>query len=99
MIKINIISKFKEKRWCNKEEDKKKVKYYKHVIDHNLEDQKYLYVFTILKKKIDIPKVRTKSLEIHSYIGNLTIPKRPSNKIIWCLCKRRNVGNKNHFLI
>jgi hypothetical protein len=42
-IKNIITSKFKEKLWCDKElEDKRKLRYYKEVINPNLEDQKYL---------------------------------------------------------
>jgi hypothetical protein len=45
-IKNIITSKFKEKLWCNKElEDKRKLRYYKEVINPNLEDQKYLSMF------------------------------------------------------
>ena len=40
-IKKNIKSKFKEKMWCDKEE-KRKLRYYKDVINPNLEDQNYL---------------------------------------------------------
>jgi hypothetical protein len=44
-IKNTITSKFKEKLWCNKElEDKRKLRYYKEVINPNLEDQKYLFI-------------------------------------------------------
>ena len=47
-VKNIITSKFKEKLWC--EENlavKKKLRYYKEVINHNLEDHKYLSVVTI----------------------------------------------------
>jgi hypothetical protein len=41
---VNIItSKFKENMWCDKElEDKRKLRYYKEVVNPNLEYQKYL---------------------------------------------------------
>ena len=42
-IKKNVISKFKEKMWCDKELEKKiKLRYYKDVINPNLKDQNYL---------------------------------------------------------
>ena len=51
-IKKNVKSKFKEKMWCDKElEEKIKLRYYKDVINPNLEDQNYLYVLTSVKKK------------------------------------------------
>jgi hypothetical protein len=51
-IKKNFKSKFKEKMWCDKElEEKRKLRYYKDVINPNLEDQNYLFVFPSVKKK------------------------------------------------
>ena len=44
-VKKNIKSKFKEKMWCDKELEKRKLRYYKDVINPNLEDQNYLSVF------------------------------------------------------
>ena len=45
-IKPSITSNF-EKLWCNKElEDKRKIIYYKEVINTNIEYPKYLYVLT-----------------------------------------------------
>jgi hypothetical protein len=38
--------------WCDKElEEKRKLRYYKEVINHNLEDKKHLFVLTSVKKK------------------------------------------------
>ena len=38
--------------WCDKElEEKRKLMYYKDVINPNLKDQNYLYVLTSVKKK------------------------------------------------
>jgi hypothetical protein len=69
-IKNMVKAKFKENLWCNKElEDKRKSRYYKEVVNHNLEDQKYLYVLTIIRKRINIVKIRTNSHELHSEIG------------------------------
>jgi hypothetical protein len=45
-IKKIVKSKFKEKMWCDKElEEKRKIRYYKDVINPNLEDQNYLSIF------------------------------------------------------
>jgi len=61
-IKKKFKSKFKEKMWCYKElEEKRKLRYYKYVINHNLEDQNYLFVLTSVMKKISIVKIRTNS--------------------------------------
>jgi hypothetical protein len=44
--------KFKEKMWPDKElEEKRKLRYYKEVINSNLEDKKYLSKLTSVKKK------------------------------------------------
>jgi hypothetical protein len=51
--------------WCDKElEEKIKLRYYKDVINPNLEDQNYLSVFPSVKKKINIAKIRTNSHEL-----------------------------------
>ena len=51
-IKNIVTSKFKEKMWREKDlEAKRKLRYYKEVINPTLEDQKYLYVLISTKKK------------------------------------------------
>ena len=51
-IKNIIASKFKEKLWCEKDlEAKRKLRYYKEVINPTLEDQNYLSVLIGPKKK------------------------------------------------
>ena len=50
-IKNIIKSKFMEKMWCNKELEGKKLRYYKDVINPNIEDQNYLSILTSVKKK------------------------------------------------
>ena len=65
-IKNIVISKFKEKMWCEKDlEAKRKLRYYQEVINLNLVDQKYLHVLTSSKKKINIAKIRTNSYELY----------------------------------
>ena len=64
--------------WCDKElEEKIKLRYYKDVINPNLEDQNYLSVLTSVKKKINIAKIRINSRELHSETGRWSIPKIP----------------------
>ena len=73
-----ITSKFKEKFWC--EENlavKRKLRYYKAVINPNLEDQKYLLVVTSSRKKINIAKIKTNSHELHNETWRWSIPKTP----------------------
>ena len=71
-----ITSKFKENMWCDKElVDKRKLRYYKEVVNPNLEYQKYLSVLRSAKNKINIVQIRTNSHELHSEIGHWTIPK------------------------
>ena len=51
-IKKKVKSQFKEKMWCDKElEEKIKLRYYKDVINPNLEYQNYLSVLPSVKKK------------------------------------------------
>ena len=51
-IKKNVKSKFNEKMWCDTElEGQKKLRYYKDVINPNLEDQNYLSILPSVKKK------------------------------------------------
>jgi hypothetical protein len=57
-IKNIIISKFKEKIWCNKElEDKRKFRSYKETINPNLEHQMYISILNRVKNKINIAKI------------------------------------------
>jgi len=61
-IKITISYKFKGKLWCNEEiENKRKVIYYKEIINPNLEYQKYLSSIASLREKIIISKIRMNS--------------------------------------
>lgn len=48
--------------WCYKElEDKRNIRYYKEVINLNLENQKYIFVLTIVNKKNNIAKISINS--------------------------------------
>jgi hypothetical protein len=58
--------KFKENLWCDKELGyKRKLRYYE-VVNYNLDDQKYLFISTSIKKTINIVKIRTNSHKIHT---------------------------------
>ena len=69
-MKNIVTSRFKEKLWCEKDlETKRKLRYYKEVINPTLEDQKHLSVLTSSKKKINIAKIRMNSHELHTETG------------------------------
>ena len=93
-IKNIVTSKYKENEKYL--EAKRKLRYYKEVINHTLEDQKYLYVLTSSKKKINIARIRTNS---HSEIGRWTVPKTPWVERIHRLCENRNIEDENYFLL
>ena len=96
-IKKKVKSKFKEKMWCDKElEEKRKSRYYKDVINPNLEDQNHLSVLSSIKKKISIVKIRTNSRELHSEIRHWSVPKTPWDKRVCHLC---DIEDEKHFLL
>jgi hypothetical protein len=91
-IKNIITSKFKEKLWCRKMlEGKIKLRYYKEVISPILEDQKYLFVLTSVKKKTNISKIRTNSLELYIETRHWKIPKTSWDERIYHLCDTKRV--------
>jgi hypothetical protein len=96
-----ITSKFKENNMCcDKElEDKKKLRYYKVVVNPNLEDQKYLSVLTSPKKKINFAKIRTNSHDLHSVTRRWKIPKTSWDGRIYHLCGTKRVEDEKHFLL
>jgi hypothetical protein len=99
-IKNIIKSKFKEKMWCDKElEKKEKLRYYKDVINPDLEDQNYLYILISVKKKINISKKRTNYHELHSEIGCWSVPKTPWDERVCHLYDTKKVEDENHFLL
>jgi hypothetical protein len=95
-----ITTKFKENMWCDKElVNKRKLRYYKEVINPNLEDQNYLFVLKSANKKINIDKIRTNSHELHSEIGRWTTLKTPWDERICHLCDTKRVEDEKHFLL
>ena len=86
-VKNIITSKFKYKFWY--EENfaiKKKLRYYKEVINPNLEDKKYLLEVTSSRKKINIANIITNSHEIHSKTRSWSIPKTPWEERVFYMC-------------
>ena len=75
------------------------MRYYKEVINPNLEDQKYLLVLSSTKKIINIDKIRTNSHELHSETGRWAVPKTPWVERIYHLCENMNIEDENHFLL
>ena len=73
--------------WCDKElEQKRKLRYYKDVINLNLE-------------KKSIAKIRTNSHELHSEIGCWSIPKTPWDERVCHLCDTKKVEDEKNFLL
>ena len=86
-IKNTITSKFKDKLWEDQElEGKRKLRYYKEVINPTLDNQNYLSMLSNNKKKMNITKIRTNSHELRSETGWWSIPKTPWNNRIYHNC-------------
>ena len=72
------ISKFKDKLWEDKElEDKRKLRYYKEVINPTFDNENDLFVLSNNKRKMNITEIRNNSHELESQIGCWTRPKMP----------------------
>ena len=98
-IKNIVTSNFKEKLRCEKYlEAKQKLRYYKEVINPTLEDQKYLFVLTNSKKKVNIAKIRTNSHELYSETGRWEVSKTPWVERIYHICEDMKIEDENHFL-
>ena len=86
--------------WCEKDlEAKRKLRYYKEVINPTLEDQKYIYVLTSSNKKTNKSKISTNSHQLHSETGHWIVPKTPWVERICRLCEKMNIEDDNHFLL
>jgi hypothetical protein len=82
-----------------KSEQKRKLRYYKDVINPNLENQNSLSVLPSVKKKISIAKIRTNSHEFYSDTGRWSILKTPWNERVCHLCDTTKVEDEKHFLL
>ena len=99
-IKNIVTSKFKEKMLSEKDlEAKRKLRYYKDVINPTLEDQKYLSILTSSEKNNNIAKIRKNSHELHSERGRWRVPKTPWVERICHLCENMNIEDENNFLL
>ena len=78
---------------------KRKLRYYKEVINLNMEYQKYLSVVTTSQNKINIANIRTDSHELHSETWHWSISKTPWEERIFHLCESMGVEDENHFLL
>ena len=86
--------------WWDKElEDKRKLRYYKEVVNLNLEDQKHLSILTSIKKRINIAKIRTNYFQLHSETEHWAIPKTSCQERICHICDTKRVENEKHFLL
>jgi hypothetical protein len=86
--------------WCDKKlEEKRKLRYYKDVINLNLEDKNYLSILRSVKKKISIAKIRTNSDELHNETGRWSIPKMQWDERACHLCDTKKVKDEKHFLL
>jgi hypothetical protein len=78
--------------WCDKErERKRKLRYFKEVINPNLEDQKYFFVLTTVKKKINIFKIKINSHYLHGATRHWSIPKTPWDERVCHICDTKKV--------
>ena len=78
--------------WCEKDlAAKRKLRYYKDIINPNLEDQKYMSVLNISKRKINIAKIRMNSHELHSETSRWKVPKTPWMERFCHLCENTNM--------
>ena len=77
-IKDIITSDFKDKMWDAKElEAKRKLRYYKEVINPTVDNQNYLSMLTSTKSKMNISRIRNKSRELQSDTKRSSTPKTP----------------------
>ena len=76
-----------------------KLRYYKEVINPTLDNENYLSVLSINKKKMNIAKIRTNSHELRSETGRWSIPKTPWNDRICQISNSKQVEDENHFLL
>ena len=83
-VKNTITSMFKDKLWEDKElEGKRKLRYYKEVINPTLDNQNYISMLTNTKKKMNIARIRTNSHEFRSETKRWSIPKTLWNDRIY----------------
>ena len=98
MSKILLLLSLKINLWFEENLAVKiKLRYYKEVINPNLENHKYLLVITSSQEKINIAKIRMNSHELHSEKERWSIPKTPWMERVCHLCESMSVEDENHF--
>jgi hypothetical protein len=86
--------------WHDKElERKRKLIYYKEVINPNLEDQKYFFVLTSVKNRINIVKIKINSHDLHSETQHWSILKTSWDERVCHLCDTKRVEYEKNFLL
>ena len=86
--------------WCDENlEGKKKLRYYKEVINPNIEDKNDLFVLTRVEKKIHIDKIRTNIHELHSEARRWNFSKTSMDERICHLCETMSVEDEKVFLL
>ena len=99
-IKNTITSNFKDKFWEYQElEGKRKLRYYKEVVNPTLDNQNYLFVLSNNKKKMNISKIRTNSHELRTETERWYNPKTPWNDRICQICDSKQVEDQNNFFL
>ena len=78
---------------------KRKLRYYKDIINTKLEYHKYLSVVTISWKKINITNIKINFHELHSETWSWFIPKTPWEERVCHLCESMSIDDENHFLL
>ena len=77
-IKDTINPNFRDKMWdVKKMEDKRKLRYYKEVINPIVDNQNYLCMLTSTKSKMNIARIRNKSRELQSDSKRSSTPETP----------------------
>ena len=97
-VKNIITFKFKEKFRCEGNlAIKRKLRYYKEVINPNLDDQKYLSVVTSSQKKINIAKIRMNMNSITKQSVGLFL--KIHGWKWFSICVSMSVEDENHFTL
>lgn len=98
-IKDIITSNFKDKMWDSKElEGKRKLRYYKEVINPTLDNHNYLSMLTSTKNKMDIARIITNSHELWSETWEWSTPKTPWDDRIFQICDTKKVEDEKNFI-
>jgi len=99
-IKDTITSNFRDEMSdVKKLEDKRKLRYYKEVINPTLDNHNYLSMLTNTKSKINITGIRTNSHELQSDTEQWSTPRTRWDDIIFQICDTKKVKDENNFLL